>query len=170
MENHIAFFYEKLQNKRKRVIIENNYDYFTEGQNMEDTVIVIMLKDKETGFFEKELGCYKIDKNDEFIYNTFAYEENDGFKVLMKLTCDREVSDWEFDAIFDYYDTETLLPFVTSIKEEEDCYNPTWNVTFDFLDNIEAMEEKISGILNVHANELKTVYEAIADKKDEYLK
>lgn len=137
---------------------------------MEETVIVIMLKDKETGFFEKELGCYKIEDNDELIYNTYAYENEDGYTVYMKLTCEREVSDWEFDAIFDYYDTETLLPFVSSIEEEEDCYNPTWNVTFDFIDNIEAMEEKIKEILSVHAKELETVYEAISDKKDEYLK
>ena len=137
---------------------------------MEETVIVIMLKDKETGFFEKELGCYKIEDNDELIYNTYAYENEDGYTVYMKLTCEREVSDWEFDAIFDYYDTETLLPFVSSIEEEEDCYNPTWNVTFDFIDNIEDMEEKIKEILSVHAKELETVYEAISDKKDEYLK
>ncbi len=137
---------------------------------MEETVIVIMLKDKETGFFEKELGCYKIENNDALIYNTYACESENGYTVNMKLTCDREVSDWEFDAIFDYYDPETLMPFVSSIEEEEDCYNPTWNVTFEFLDNIEAMEEKISEILSVHARELETVYEAISDKKDEYLK
>ena len=137
---------------------------------MEETVIVIMLKDKETGFFEKELGCYKIETNDTLIYNTFATGDENGYIVNMKLTCDREVSDWEFDAIFDYYDPETLMPFVTSIEEEEDCYNPTWNITFDFIDNTEAMEEKISEILAVHARELETVYEAIADKKDEYLK
>ncbi len=137
---------------------------------MEETVIVIMLKDKETGFFEKELGCYKIETNDTLIYNTFATGDENGYTVSMKLTCDKEVSDWEFDAIFDYYDPETLMPFVTSIEEEEDCYNPTWNITFDFIDNTEAMEEKISEILAVHARELETVYEAIADKKDEYLK
>ena len=137
---------------------------------MEETVIVIMLKDKETGFFEKELGCYKIETNDTLIYNTYATGDENGYTVNMKLTCDKEVSDWEFDAICDYYDPETIMPFVTSIEEEEDCYNPTWNITFDFIDNTEAMEEKISEILAVHARELETVYEAIADKKDEYLK
>ena len=69
---------------------------------MEDTVIVIMLKDKDTGFFEKELGCYKIEKNDSLIYNTYAVESENGYTVYMKLTCDKEVSDWEFEAIYDY--------------------------------------------------------------------
>ena len=48
------------------------FNWFKEITYMDDTVIVIMLKDKETGFLDKELGCYKIDKNDAFIYNTFA--------------------------------------------------------------------------------------------------
>lgn len=136
---------------------------------MDDTVIVIMLKDKETGFLDKELGCYKIDKNDAFIYNTFAAEKQDGdYEVFMKLTCDRDVEDWEFEAIYDYYDTETLLPLVTSIKEEEDCFNPTWSIKFDFIDNTEEMESKISEILAAHAKEISSVYEAIADKRDEY--
>ena len=145
------------------------FNWFKEITYMDDTVIVIMLKDKETGFLDKELGCYKIDKNDAFIYNTFAVEKEDGgYEVIMKLTCDRDVEDWEFEAIYDYYDTETLLPLVTSIKEEEDCFNPTWSITFDFIDNTEEMESKISEILAAHAKEIGSVYVAIADKRDEY--
>jgi hypothetical protein len=86
----------------------------------------------------------------------------------MKLTCDRNVEDWEFDAIYDYYDTQTVLAEAESIAEEEDCYNPTWIVTFDFIDNIEKMEQKIQKILDLHYMELKSVYDAISDKRDEY--
>jgi len=136
---------------------------------MDETVIVIMLKDKETGFLDKELGSYKIESNENMIYNTFASEKEDGtYEVTMKLTCDRDVEDWEFEAIYDYYDSETLMPAVTSIIEEEDCFNPTWSVTFDFIDNVEEMENKISEVLALHVQELNSVYEAIADKKDEY--
>jgi len=136
---------------------------------MEETVIVIMLKDKETGFLDRELGSYKIESNENMIYNTFASEKEDGtYEVTMKLTCDRDVEDWEFEAIYDYYDSETLMPAVTSIIEEEDCFNPTWSVTFDFIENVEEMESKISYVLNLHVQELNSVYEAIADKRDEY--
>ena len=87
----------------------------------------------------------------------------------MKITIDKEIEDWEFDAIYDYYDMETLLPFVTYIEEESDCYNPTWIISFDFIDSEEAMEEKISNLLALHKGELLSVYEAIEDKKDEYI-
>ena len=136
---------------------------------MEETVIVIMLKDEETGFLKKELGCYKLEENQNFIYNTYALKNDDGYSVFMKITTDREVEDWEFDAIYDYYDTETLKPYVTSINEDDDCYNPTWVISFDFIDNEEEMEQKISNLLSLHKKELYSVYEAIEDKKDEYI-
>lgn len=135
---------------------------------MEETVIVIMLKDGKTGFLEKELGCYKITEDENLIYNTYAIEDGEKIKVFMKLTTDHEVDDWEFEAIYDYYDNETILPFVTSIEEEQECYNPTWCITFDFSNNIEEMEEKIDSILKLHKQELQSVYEAIVDKRDEY--
>jgi len=135
---------------------------------MEETVIVIMLKDSKTGFLEKELGCYKITENENLIYNAYALEEGEKTKVCMKITTDREVEDWEFEAIYDYYDNETILPFITSIEEDPDCYNPTWCITFDFIDNIEDMEEKIGNIIKLHKQELQSVYEAISDKRDEY--
>lgn len=135
---------------------------------MEETVIVIMLKDSKTGFLEKELGCYKITENENLIYNAYAVEEDGKTKVCMKITTDREVEDWEFEAIYDYYDSETILPLVTSIEEDVDCYNPTWFITFDFVNSIEEMEEKIDKIINLHKQELQSVYEAISDKRDEY--
>ena len=136
---------------------------------MEEAVIVIMLKDKKTGFFDKELGSYSVGEYMPYIYNTYALEEDGKYKVYMKITCPEDVEDWQFNAIFDYYDTETLLPFVTSIEEDEQCYNPTWTVSFDFKDNIEEMEEDITNILQLHQKELKSVYDVIADKKDEYM-
>lgn len=135
---------------------------------MDETVIVIMLKDKETGFLDKELGCYKIEENEELIYNTYALEENGKYVVYLKLTCDREVEDWEFDAIYDYYENETISSLVTSIEEESDCYNPTWRVTFDFLEETEEMEKKLANLLRLHRQELTSVYTAIADKRDDY--
>ncbi len=135
---------------------------------MEETVVVIMIKDSKTKFLDRELGSYRIAEHENLLYNTYALESDDGIKIFMKITTDKDVSDWEFEAIYDYYDTETILPFVSSIYEEEDCFNPTWEVSFDFVDDQDAMEDKISKILNAHYKELESVYETISDKRDEY--
>ena len=139
-----------------------------QGDAMEETVIVIMIKDPETGFLDRELGSYTVEKHEELIYNTYAAETDGGLKVYMKLTCPEDVSDWQFNAIYDYYDPETIMPYVTSIEEDEDSYNPTWTVSFDFIDDPYAMEEKIAAILSAHKREIDSVYAAIADKKDDY--
>ena len=38
---------------------------------MEDTVIVIMMKDAETGFLEKELGAYTLAENSGLIFKSW---------------------------------------------------------------------------------------------------
>ena len=135
---------------------------------MEDTVIVIMLKNKNTGFLETELGSYTLEGGDNLIHNIFALEEESGVSVHMRLTTERDLEDWEFSAALDCYDTEVLLELCASAVEDETGYNPLWEVTFDFSKSGEAMEEKISRILKVHKEELSSVYEAIKDLKEEY--
>lgn len=133
---------------------------------MEETVIVIMLKDAETGFLEKELGAYSISENGEMIFNIYA--EGEEKKVVMRLTCERELQDWEYDAVYDYYDTETVGTLVDSMEEEDGHYDPVWVVTFPFAEEQDVMEQKLTDILDAHKEELLSVYEAIKDKEDDY--
>ncbi|MEA4973231.1 hypothetical protein SDC9_95493 [bioreactor metagenome] len=134
----------------------------------DDTFIVIMLKDNGTGFLEKELGSYAVDDRYGLIYNTYAAEQNGQLYVYMKLSCGRDVEDWEYDAIFDYYDSQTVMSAAISVKEEDGEYNPMWVVKFAFEEDINKMEEHIEKLLALHKKELDSVYETIADKRDEY--
>lgn len=133
---------------------------------MEETVIVIMLKDAETGFLEKELGAYSISENGELIFNIYA--EGEEKKVVLRLTCEKELQDWEYDAVYDYYDTETVGALVDSMEEEDGHYDPVWVVTFPFAEEQDVMEQKLTDILDAHKEELLSVYEAIKDKEDDY--
>ncbi len=134
---------------------------------MEETVIVIMLKDAETGFLEKEMGSFSLAENGELIFNIYA--EGDAEKtVVLRLTCDRELQDWEYDAVYDYYDTETISALVDSVEEEDGHYDPVWIVRFPFTEEQDVMEENLNNILDAHKKELLSVYEAIKDKEDDY--
>jgi hypothetical protein len=132
-----------------------------------DTVIVVMLKNKETGLFEKELDMYKINEFDSYITNIFAQNEDDKIFIYFKITIDKEALDWEFFAIFDYYDTDIFGEHI-QVMEDEDCYNPTWILKFEYNSNTKIMEDKIKNILEIHINELKEVYKSIEDKSEEY--
>ena len=61
-----------------------------------------------------------------------------------------------------------LQDVVDTVAEEEGHLNPVWVVTFPFVDEAEAMEQRLSAILQAHDAELQSVYAAIVDKKDDY--
>lgn len=133
---------------------------------MEETVIVLMWKDEETGFLEKEMGAYASGEDSELILNLYAEDEPP--QVILRLTCERYLQDWEYEAVYDYYDMETVGALVDTIAEEDGQFNPVWVVSFPFLSEQDAMEEKLQAILAAHRAELLSVYEAIKDKEDDY--
>ena len=45
---------------------------------MDEAVIVIMLKDKESGFLEKELGCYKV----QDLFYLIALDALDPYQIM----------------------------------------------------------------------------------------
>ena len=134
----------------------------------QETVFVIMLKNKETGFLEKELGSLNINKNDEYIVNLFVLKEDDGKKLHLRISTDRDVEDWEYGAIFDNYNYDSYGVNVIEIDEVDNDYNPVWEIVIDYDDNLSVVEERVAEILDIHSNELKRVYEEIKDKESEY--
>lgn len=135
---------------------------------MEETSIIIMLKDQETGFLDKELGCYTVGGSEGIIFQVYAQQQEKGLMTVLKLSCEKELQDWEYEAVFDYYDTDVLADLVDSVEEEEGHINPVWCITFPYLEEAEEMEKKLTAIVQAHIQELESVYAVIADKEDEY--
>lgn len=134
-----------------------------------DTIIVIMEKDKNTGLFEKELQSLKITKYEELILNIYALrDDNDELLLKIKLTTDKDVLDWEYNAIYDYYDMDIFKKIGYDIIECEQEYNPTWEVSFSYIDDFDKLTEIVNNILVCHKNELDEVMELIKDKEGEY--
>lgn len=134
---------------------------------MEDTIIVIMLKNKNTGFLEKELASLDITENADYIVNIFASDEEEGRKLHIKLSTKKDVADWEYSAIYDYYDTDCFNGLGQVIDADDD-YNPVWEVVIDYDDDIAVLEEKTAEILAAHKKEIEDVFETIKDKESEY--
>lgn len=138
-------------------------------ENMEETFIVLMLRNEKTGFLEKELNSYKIDEEENTIVNMYAKEENNAYVVHLKLSTPREVEDWEFDAIYDYYDGSLFDKLISDFFEVEDCYNPTWELVFEYIEDDNHMLEKINDILQIHKSEILDVLEEIKLHREEYI-
>ncbi len=137
---------------------------------MEETLIVIMLKDEKTGFFESELGAFSLEEYEEYLVNVYGVEKNDNIILYMTVSLEKEVADWEFNAIFDYYDTEniTKLSQVINMEEVEDCYNPTWVIELKYNENIQTMREQLLEILKAHKLEINDVLETVKNKEEDY--
>lgn len=134
-----------------------------------DTIFVIMLKDKKTGFLEKELGSLSLTENDRYIVNMFVMEQDEGEKLYIRLSTGRDVEDWEYSAIYDYYDPQALEQAGVTVEEAEDDYNPVWQVSIDFVSDLAQVEDRVKEILAVHHKEMQDVFETIKDKESEYL-
>lgn len=134
-----------------------------------DTVIVIMKKDKKTGLFEKELQTLSISKYEKYVLNIYALEnENRQIFLNIKLTTEKDVSDWEYNAIYDYYDTSIFENEGYNINECEEEYNPTWEIVIPYIDNNNGLTSIVNNILEIHYKELKEVYSVIKNKEGEY--
>ncbi|KPU42282.1 hypothetical protein OXPF_40670 [Oxobacter pfennigii] len=135
---------------------------------MDKTAVVIMEKNKDTGFLEKELGSYSVNHDMNHIDKIYAMEEDGEIIVNLHLTVAGDFEDWEFNAILDNYALELYDNVAVSIEEDEEGYNPTWHLKFKFEANDSDVERKLNGIMDIHDRELKRVLEAIKDLESEY--
>ena len=132
----------------------------------ENTEIVVMLRDAE-GLLSRELASVRVER-DAYLLNIAAEEHGDAYRVRAKVTTERDVADWEFNAIYDYYDDAVYADENAACAELEDCENPAWALTFPWDGDEDALEAALNRLLALHAAELASVYEAIAPLMDEY--
>ena len=135
---------------------------------MDSMVVMLMEKERDSGFLAREVGSYTIKRYGELIDRLFSIKVNEKEIVYLRLTVEKDVEDWEYTAIYEEYDASGLEEHILSFDEVEDTFNPIWEITFDFSENQEAMEEKLQTILDLHKRELDRVYVEIPDRKSLY--
>jgi len=138
---------------------------------LEPFAVIIMKKDSETGFLDKELGSYMIKEHGDYIDSIYVLELDGKNIAHMRVSTDFDVQDWQYSAIYDYYDEDKVkaLEDVLSIEAIEEEFNPLWEVRFVLPEIEEAAEEMMVRILTSHKNELDEVLKEIKDKEEEYL-
>lgn len=135
---------------------------------MDKTAVLIMQKDINTGYLEKELGSYAVDYDMGFIERIFAVEEGDERIVYMHVTVPGEFEDWEFNAILDNYGLELYEGKVVSIEEDEESYNPSWLIKIKFEKDDSTMEKKLNEILAIHSEEIARLLKDLKEFESEY--
>ncbi|MCX7903213.1 MAG: hypothetical protein N2486_01760 [Caloramator sp.] len=116
----------------------------------------LVLYKRENNILTEELGSYEVDAGLQFI--TKAYVEDD--VCFIYLSTDRDVTDEQYNEIFDLYDMESLKNLGFEIEEVEE-YNPTWLIKFQFKDDYEYMEEKLNLLVSNHEMQINEIYKKL---------
>lgn len=121
---------------------------------MEESSIVIM--EKEDGILSKEIASYKIENGLNLIFKIFMEE---GVLNLF-LTIDKEeVSDKEFEFIYEEYDFKFFEERDFEIEEVDGFYNPIWGIKIPFSGDHSDLESTVNEIIDHHINELHKIYD-----------
>ncbi len=132
---------------------------------MDFSSLVIMEKDKETGYIKKELGSFEVTEG--AVYVTKLYEI-DGI-VYLYFDTERDVEEWEYSAIYDLFNTEVFEEAGFKITEDDDEYNPTFILEMPYKEEHAEMKELLDRAVELIEQEMNNVFKAIEGKEQEYI-
>lgn len=131
---------------------------------MDFSSLVLMEKDKDTGFMTKELGSYEVGEGAGYIKKMFY----DGDKINVYFDTNRDVEDWEYSAVFDLFNEDKFIEQEYNIEQIDDEYNPTWLVKFDYNEEHSIVLSKLNNLCSLIKTNVEEVFENVKGKEEEY--
>ena len=131
---------------------------------MDYSRLILMEKDKETGFVVKEIGSYNVSEGAEYIKSFYVLDD----KVYIKFDTNKDVEEWEYSAIYDVFNMNLFEEEGFEIEEVEDEYNPTYLVKFKYEDNREYISEKLALCIDLIEEAMEKAFSDIEGKEEEY--
>lgn len=132
---------------------------------MDFSSLVLMEKDKETGFIKKELGSFEVSEGALYVKKLYMLDDI----VYMYFDTNKDVEEWEYSAIYDLFNDEVFKGKGYEIEEDLEEYNPTYIIKFNYVDDYSLIKEKIQECVSLIESEMSNVFEAIKGKEEEYL-
>lgn len=131
---------------------------------MDFSSLVLMEKDKETGFITKELGSFQVSEGALFVKKLFVLNG----EVNLFFDTNKDVEEWEYSAIYDLFNYETFVKEEFEIEDVLDEYNPTFLIKFNYVDDYEFMKERITRCVELIESSMEEVFKSIEGKEEEY--
>lgn len=131
---------------------------------MDFSSLVLMEKDKDTGFITKELGSFQVSEGALFVKKLFVLNG----EVNLLFDTNKDVEEWEYSAIYDVFDMDLFENEGFGIEEVEDEYNPTFLINFKYKDDHEYIEEKLALSIELIEEAMEKAFNNIEGKEEEY--
>ncbi|MDS0524155.1 hypothetical protein NNC19_00605 [Clostridium sp. SHJSY1] len=131
---------------------------------MDFSSLVLMEKDKETGYITRELGSFEVNEGALYIKKLFVIED----EVNLYFDTNKDVEEWEYSAIYDLFNKNAFEEVGFRIDEDLEEYNPTFIVKFQYSDKREEMKETIDKVVGIIEEQMTNVFKAISGREEEY--
>lgn len=131
---------------------------------MDYSSLILMERDNETGFVTKELGSFKVSEGAEHIKGFYVK----GDTVYIKFDTNKDVEEWEYSAIYDVFDMNLFESEGFKIEEVEDEYNPTFLINFEYKDDHDYINDKLSLAIELIEEAMEKAFSDIKGIEDEY--
>lgn len=132
---------------------------------MDFSSLVLMEKDKETGFITKELGSFEVNEGALYVKKLFVLDN----EVNLYFDTNKDVEEWEYSAIYDLFNIKRFEEEGFKIEEELDEYNPTFILKFPYKEEHLEMKDVLDKVVELINEEMKKVFLAIEGKEKEYI-
>ena len=132
---------------------------------MDFSSLVLMEKDKETGFITKELGSFEVNEGALYVKKLFVLDN----EVNLYFDTNKDVEEWEYSAIYDLFNIKRFEEEGFKIEEELDEYNPTFILKFPYKEEHLEMKDVLDKAVELINEEMEKVFLAIEGKKEEYI-
>ena len=131
---------------------------------MDFSSLVLMEKDKETGYMSKELGSFQVGEGALYVRKLFVT----GDIVNLYFDTNKDVEEWEYSAIYDLFNKEIFEQSGFEIDEDLEEYNPTFILKFAYSNEYSDMKVVIDKAVSLIDKEMTSVFENIKGKEEEY--
>lgn len=132
---------------------------------MDFSSLVLMEKDKETGFITKELGSFEVNEGALYVKKLFVLDN----EVNLYFDTNKDVEEWEYSAIYDLFNIKRFEEEGFRIEEELDEYNPTFILKFPYKEEHLEMKDVLDKAVELINEEMEKVFLAIEGKEEEYI-
>nr|WP_278679006.1 DUF6762 family protein [Clostridium paraputrificum] len=132
---------------------------------MDFSSLVLMEKDKETGFITKELGSFEVNEGALYVKKLFVLDN----EVNLYFDTNKDVEEWEYSAIYDIFNIKRFEEEGFRIEEELDEYNPTFILKFPYKEEHLEMKDVLDKVVELINEEMEKVFLAIEGKEEEYI-
>ena len=131
---------------------------------MDFSSLVLMEKDKETGFMTKELGSFEVNEGALYVRKLYVLDD----KVYLYFDTNKDVEEWEYSAIYDLFNEDIFKNQGFEIEEDDDEYNPTFILKFPYINDHNEMKDYITKSVNLISSEMEETFNKIKGKEEEY--